>query len=377
MDITYSEDQEILRKSVRDFLVRECPSRLVKDMMNDEKGHDPGLWSKMAELGWLGMVIPEEYGGGGGSFLDLVLLLEETGYACLPGPFFSTSLLGAMPIMEAATSEQKRAFLPRIAEGQLVVTMALTEPSADYEPGSIMVRATAEGDNFVIDGTKLFVADALAADCLVCVSTTRDPESGIDGTTLFLVDASAPGITLTALKTLAEDKQCEINFDGVLIPKTAVLGEVGRGQDVVKRTVQRAAVGKCAEMTGAAQRILEMTVAYAKERIQFGRRIGSFQAVQHHCANMLVDVEASRFITYQAAWKLAGGYSCARDVAIAKSWVGDACRRVYSSGHQVHGAIGFTWDHDLHLYTRRIRTAEVQFGDADFHREAISRELAL
>ncbi len=377
MDITLTEEQQMLTTAARDFLGRECPKKLVREMMEDEKGYSPELWHKMAEIGWLGLMIPEEYGGSSGGFMDLVLIVEEMGRACLPGPFFSTVFLGALPIMDAGSKEQKRKFLPRIASGEMILTLAMTEPSAKLDAASIRVRAAAEENDYIIDGTKLFVPDAHIADYMVCVTRTEDGATKEDGITLFLIDAKSAGISYNLLKTMAGDKQCEVVFDRVRVPRENILGELGRGWPEVEKLLQRAAVGKCGEMVGAARQVLEMTVDYAKERIQFERPIGSFQAIQHHCANMTVDVDASTFITYEAAWKIREGLPCAMEVAMAKAWVSDACRRVCALGHQVHGGIGFTWDHDLHLYTKRVRSAEVAFGDGDFHREMVAQELGL
>ena len=375
MDLSLNEEQEMLRKMARDFLANECPKTLVRQMEEDEKGYSPELWAKMAEQGWLGLPFPEKYGGAGYSFLDLAVLLEEMGRACLPGPYFSTVVLAGFAILEAGTEEQKQKLLGAIAEGKLIATLALTEPSASYDPKDIQVTATPEGDGYVINGTKLFVPDAHVAQCLVVVARTGG--QGADGITLFLVDPQAPGVSITLLKTIAADKLCEVTFNGVKVGRDAVLGEVGKGWPVVEKVLQRATAAKCAEMVGGAQQVLEMTVGYAKERVQFGRPIGSFQAIQHHCANMAIDVDGSRFITYQAAWLLSEGQPCTKEVAMAKAWTSEAYRRVTALGHQVHGGIGFTKDHDMQLYYRRAKAAEVTFGDADFHRDIVAREIGL
>ncbi len=372
MDLGLSEPQEMLRKMARDFLATECPKSLVREMEEDSTGHPPQLWQSMAELGWQGLPFPEMYGGGEGGFLDLAVLLEEMGRACLPGPFFCTVVLGGLTILDAGNETQKKDLLPAIAEGKMIVTLALTEPGGGFIPSEIDLEAVADGDNFVLTGTKLFVPDAHVADCLIVVARTAkgsDPEAGI---TVFLVDAKLPGISPVVLSSLAKDKQCEVVFDKVRVPAGSVLGEVNGGWPVVARLLQRAAVAKSVEMVGGAQQVLEMTVDYAKERVQFDKPIGSFQAVQHHCANMALDVDSARFLVYQAAWKMDEGLPCEMEVATAKAWTSDACKRVCSLGHQVHGAIGFTLDHDMQLYSRRAKAAEAAYGDADFHREAVA-----
>lgn len=377
MDLGFSEEQEMLRKTARDFLQTECPTTLVKEMADDEKGYTPELWAKMAELGWMGLALPEEYDGMGMSFLDLSVLLEEMGRACLPGPFFSTVVLGGFTIIEAGNEEQKKDLLPKIATGEVILAMALTEPSASYDAASVTVQAVPDKDDYIINGTKLFVENAHIADYMVCVTRTKDGSSAEDGITLFIVDGKSPGISTTVLKTIAGDKQCEVIFDNVRVPKKNILGKLDKGWPVVAKMLEMAAVAKCAEMVGGAQAALDMSVAYAKERIQFGRPIGSFQAIQHHCANMVTDVDGSRFITYQAAWKVSEGLPATMEVSMAKAWVSEAYRRVTQLGHQIHGGIGFCMDHDMPLYFKEAKAAESTFGNADWHREIVAQQLGL
>ena len=367
----------MLRTTTRDFLTNECPTSLVKEMAEDEKGYTPELWRKMAELGWMGLALPEEYDGMGMTFLDLAILLEEMGRACLPGPYFSTVVLGGFTILEAGSEEQKRELLPKISAGDMILTLALTEPSARYEPDAITLKATPKNGDYVLSGTKLFVENAHIADYIICVARTKEGASPEDGITLFLVDAKSPGITTTLLKTIAGDKQCEVIFEDVTVPKNNILGEVDKGWEVVEKVLEKATVGLCAQMVGGAQAALEMSINYAKERVQFGRPIGSFQAIQHYCANMVTDVDGSKFITYEAAWKVSEGLPATMEISMAKAWVNEAYRRVTLLGHQIHGGIGFCMDHDMPLYFKRAKAAEPTFGDADFHREVVARQLGL
>lgn len=376
MDFNFSEEQEMLKTAGRDFLTEKCPKTLVKELEASEKGYSPELWQEMAGLGWMGLVFPEKYGGSAMTFLDLAVLLEEIGRACLPSPFFSTVILGGLPIMEAGSEEQKQEFLPKIASGKAIFTMALTEPSGKYEAASINVKATADKDGFVISGTKLFVPDAHIADYMLCVARTKEGKSG-DGITVFIVDAKSPGIKLTLLKTMAKDKLFEVVFDKVSVPKKNILGQLDRGWEIVEKVLQRAIVAKCCEMVGGMQAAMEMTVQYAKDRKQFGRPIGSFQVIQHYCAGIFTDVEGSRFSTYQAAWRLTEGLPCAKEVAVAKAWLSEACERVLTLAHQIHGAIGVTMDHDLQYYTRRIKAGDLTFGGAELHRETVAQEMGL
>ena len=377
MDFNFSEEQEMLKKTARDFLEAECPKSLVREMAADDKGYSPKLWRQIAGLGWMGLVFPNEYGGMDGSFLDLVVLLEETGRACLPGPFFSTVVLGGLTILEAGSEQQKQEFLPRLANGEIILTLALNEPQAKYNPASITVKAVADGNDYVISGSKLFVPDAHIADYLVCVARTKDGADPQDGINLFLVDAKGAGISYTLLKTIGGDKQCEVVFDKVRVARENMLGELHQGWKHVEKVLAKATVAKCAEMIGGAQQVVEMTADYAKQRVQFGQPIGSFQAVQHHCANMLINLDGSKFITYEAAWMLSEGMPCQKQVAMAKAWVSDAYRQITSLGHEVIGGVAFMEDHDMPLYSKRAKAAEVAFGDADFHAEIVAQELGL
>jgi len=377
MDFALNEEQEMLRKMSRDFLENECPKTLVREMEEDEKGYSPELWKKMAELGWMGLVFPEEYGGEGMNFLDLTVLIEELGRALVPGPYLSTVVYCGLSILAAGTDEQKREFLPKIAKGDLTLSLALTEPSATWDAAGVTVAAVPEGVDFVISGTKLFISDAHVADYLLCVARTKESGDKEDGITLFLVDAKSPGISCTPLKTIASDRQFEVVFDKVRVPRKNMLGEPDRGWAVIKEMLPQAMLAQCALMVGGAQQVLEMTVNYAKERVQFGRPIGSFQAIQHKCADMAIDVDGCRFITYQAAWKLSEGLPCALEVSMAKAWVSEAYRRTCVEGHQIHGGIGFIKDHDMQLYYRRAKASELMFGDADYHRELVAQQIGL
>lgn len=374
MKLTLTEEQEMLKKTARDFLADKCPKKFVKQTEKSETGYSKELWQEMAELGWMGLAFPGKYGGGDMSFLNLAVLLEEMGRACLPGPFFSSVVLGGLTILDLGTEEQKQEYLPKLIRGEKIFTLALIEPGyQNYDASSITVKAISRDGNYIIKGTKLFVPDAHIADYLLCVTRTKSK----NGITIFLVDAKGPGIQYTVLKTMANDKLCEVVFDQMPVPKGGILGWGNHGWGTLQKIIQRAAVGKCCETVGNLQRVLEMTVDYAKERKQFDRPIGSFQIIQHYCADMATDVDGARFSTYQAAWLLSKGLPCTKEVAIAKAWASQASQRVIALAHQIHGAIGVTIEHDLHYYTRRAKAAEIAFGDADFYREVVAREMGL
>lgn len=375
MDLGLSEIQQMLKNSAREFLSAECPLTLARAMEEDERGYTDELWRQTVGLGWPGVAFPEQYGGTGGDFLDLAVLLEEIGRALMPGPFFATVVLGGLTVLDAGTEAQKRDILTGICSGQLRLTLALTEASATYEPWGIATTAIREGDTFRLNGSKLFVPDAHAADLLLVAARTAESADPAEGITLFIVPADASGLTVNQLSTISADRQCEITFDNVTVPADAVLGAVDGGWTIIQRALQRAVAGKCMEMLGGADAVVEMTVEYAKQRTQFGRPVGTFQAVQHHCANMATDVEGCRHIAYQAAWKVASGEPAAREVAMAKAWVSGAYQRVCNLAHQCHGAIGFTKEHDLQLYTRRAKVQELSYGEVNFHKELALQQI--
>ncbi|MCP4750698.1 MAG: acyl-CoA/acyl-ACP dehydrogenase [Proteobacteria bacterium] len=374
MDLEFTKEQKILKSSAKDFLKKECPTSVMREMKDDERGYSPKLWKQMAELGWLGVMIPEKYNGLDGDFIDLAILLESMGEVCCPGPYFSTVVLGGLALMAAGSEKQKLELLPKIADGDLILALATTEPGTWYDIPSISVPAVATGDEYIIEGTKLFVENAHVADYILCAARTSAPNEGL---TLFLVDAKSPGISCTPLQTLSYDKQCEVVFDKVKVPAKNILGEAGGAQQMLETLQEKAAVAKCAEMVGCIQTAFDMTVQYAKDRKQFNRPIGAFQAIQHHCANMVMDVDGSRFISYQAAWKIAEGLPAGMEASMAKAWTSEASRRVTQLGHQIHGAIAFCDEHDMHLFYRKAKAGEMTFGDGDYHLEKVARNLGL
>jgi len=373
MDLGLSESQQMLKNSAREFLQKECPHTYVREMEVNEAGYTPEFWKQMAEMGWMGLALPEEYGGTSGSFLDLCVLLEEMGRALVPGPFFSDIVLGALTILDAGSPAQKQQHLPKIVAGEEIATLALTEPSGRWDAQGVNdVRATRTSAGYTLRGTKLFVQNAKVSDVMVLVARTRNSQRAEQGVSLFLMPTQSRGLTQTALNTVASDKQSELVLNNVEVPGSAVVGKLNQGWPVIERAVQRAAAAKCVEMIGGAQQVLDMTVDYAKQRVQFGRPIGTFQAIQHHCANMAVEVEGAKWVAYQAAWAVSEGQDAAREVATAKAWVSEAYRKVCALGHQSHGAIGFTKEHNLQLYTRRAKAGEVLYGDPKFHKERLA-----
>ena len=375
MDFDFNDEQKMLQKGARDFLEKECPKSLVRQMAADERGNPPELWHKMAQLGWLGLIFPEKYGGGGGNIIDMVALEEEMGRACLPGAFFSTVLLGGLFILNNGNEEQKQDLLPKVARGEVILTLALTEPSGSYYATAVETKAVSVKDEYIISGTKLYIPDAHIADYIICIARTQKGTKPEEGITAFLVDRKSAGITCTLLKTIAGDKLCEVIFDKVRVPKKNIVGKLDQAWVPLEKTLQQVRIARCAEMVGGAQKVLEMSADHAKQRIVFDRPLGSFPVIQHYIANMVMDIDGSRFLTYEAAWRFSEGLSCAKEIAMAKAWTSEAYRKVTANGQQIYGGIGFTVESDMHLYFRRAKAAEVTLGDGNFEREMLAREL--
>ena len=381
MDFKFSDTQELLRRSAREFLEKECTEEVVREVEAGDVGYSPDLWKKMADLGWLGLVFPEQYDGEGMNVVDLAILHEEFGRAMLPCPYMSTVVLSGLTILNAGSDAQKAEHLPGIAKGDSIMALALTEPEASWdgrawEAEGVNLSATAEGDDYVLDGVKLFVHDANIADTLLVAARTKsgsDPEQGV---TLFLVDAKSPGIAVEDLRTVACDNQCEVVFGKVRVPKENILGELDGGWPVLWKSMQIGAVMLSAQMMGAGQRLQDLAVDYARSRIQFDMPIGINQYIQEHCVLLLRDVEGCRWTTYLAARKLAEGEPCDFDVAVAKAWSSDAHESACWRCHQVLAGVGYTMnDGVLPMFSRRGKTLQIYLGDTAFHKEKITQIL--
>ncbi|HUC11748.1 MAG TPA: acyl-CoA dehydrogenase [Stellaceae bacterium] len=375
MDIGFTEEQELLRETARKFLEAECDSRFVRERMATAEAVTESFWRRLAGQGWLGIIYPEEDGGSGLGLIDLVVLMEEMGRRVMPGPFFSTVLLGGAAIAETGSPAQRRQWLPRIAAGEIKASLAWTEPTLRWDAAGIALPAREAGGGFVLSGSKLFVGDAHLSDILVVAARTRDGSTMEDGISLFLIPSDAAGLAVTLMPTIDETRKlCEVRLDNVVLPAAALLGDMHRGWAPLSRVAERATVALCAEMCGGAQQVLDMTVDYAKLRVAFGKPIGSYQGVKHQAADMLVALENAKSLTYYAAWAVDQGEDeAALAVAMAKAAASDMVRRVAGTGIQLHGGIGMTWEHDLQLYFKRAKASEVAFGDASWHRERVAR----
>ncbi|HET9781727.1 MAG TPA: acyl-CoA dehydrogenase [Candidatus Dormibacteraeota bacterium] len=378
MDFAFSEEQEMLRRSARDFLAKRSSSKYIRSAVENPAfdGYDPAIWEAIVEMGWTALGIPEQYGGVG-TFLDLIVVLEETGRALLPVPFFSTMGLAVPAILEAGSETQKKKVLGEIAEGAARATLAFTEPSGRWDADAVKLEARKSGAGWVLNGIKTFVPDASTADYIVVTARTRG--EGEEGITLFLVPAKVDGMKIERLQTLDMTRPWyEIRFDDVKLDDGAVMGSPDKAWPSLKRALEWATAALCAEMVGGVQKVLETSTDYAKTRQQFGKPIGIYQAVSHKIADMLVLSESGRSATYYAAWAVdADAPDRSIAASMAKAYVSDAYRKVAGDGIQVHGGIGFTWEHDMHLYFKRAKSSEVTLGDATFHRELVAQALDL
>ncbi len=374
MDFNLTEEQAILKDTTRRFFQKECPADFVREMIEDEKGYSPELWKKMAELGWMGLLFKEDYGGSGASFMDVAVILEEMGRCLLPSPFFSTVILGGLTIVEGGDEYLQKRFLEKIAAGNLIMTLALHEVEGSYSLGDVQTRGEQGKGGFILNGKKMFVPDAFVADYMICPAKDYP---GTDGLSLFIVERKSKGVGITPLQGIHLQKQYEVSISDVFIPKENMIGERGQGSVYLQGVWPKAVSGKCCEMLGAMQRVIEMTVNYVQERSQFDQPLSAFQIIQHYCADMAIALECSKFITYQTCWKVSNELSATKEASMAKGWCSNALKKIATIAHQVHGSIGFTREHDLYLFSRCAKAWELAFGDANFHKESVAKEMNL
>jgi alkylation response protein AidB-like acyl-CoA dehydrogenase len=376
MEFTFSDEQQMLRDTARRFLDDKAPMEHVRALMESETGFDESQWTEIAAQGWQAMAIPERYGGAGFSFMEQATLMEEMGKSLFPAPFLSSIVLGADLVLHAGNEDQKAALLPEVAAGERRLAVAHLEDRTGWDPGAISMVAEPDGDTYRLSGEKLNVVDGHTAHTLLVLA--RQPGTvGADGVSVFVVDAEASGIDREWVETLDQTrKQARVGFDGVEV--NGALGEPGTGVARLSETLARAAVALAFEQVGGAQRCLDMSVGYAKERVQFGRPIGSFQAIKHMCADMLVAVESARSAAYYAGWVVSSDPS---DLAVASPLAKSVCSEAYSrcAGDtiQIHGGVGFTWEHDAHLYFKRAKSSELLFGSPSDHRARLAATLGV
>jgi alkylation response protein AidB-like acyl-CoA dehydrogenase len=371
VNFAFSEEQEELRKVVKDFLNAKSDEAAVRELMDTEDGYDTAVWTQMAEqMGLQGLVIPEEFGGSGYSFVELIVVLEEMGRRLLCAPYFSTVVLAGQTLIHSGDDAAKKEHLPGIASGETIATLAYTEPNGHWDESAVTMTATRSGDAWKLNGTKLYVLDGHAADLVITAART---DAGIS---LFAVDGDAAGLTRTSLSTMDQTrKQARLEYADV---EGTLIGTDGAGWDVLSQVLDLAAVALAAEQVGGSQEVLEMAVQYAKDRVQFGRPIGSFQAIKHKCADMLLEVESAKSAAYYAGW-------CASELndelpsvaSLAKAYCSEAYFHAAAENIQIHGGIGFTWEHPAHLYFKRAKSSELLFGDPTYHRELLAQRIGI
>ena len=366
MDFTFDDEQELFRRSARKFLETYCDKSVVRELEASESGFSPELWKGMADLGWMGTIVPSEYGGLECSLLDLAVLFEEIGRAAMPGPMLSTTM-GTLAILEAGTEAQKQEFLPEVARGEKVLTVAFEEPEVNYDMKGTSLRAVSKDNGYVLSGTKSFVPYATVADALLVAARTSGKVGEEKGITIFIVDGKSQGMRFSPMKTIAADKQFQADFNDVHVRPENVLGGLDDGYPLIEDIRKKAGAVQCVEMVGGAQKELDMTSEYTKIRHQFDRPIGSFQAVQHRAADMYTDVLGARLAAYRALWCLSQGMPADWEVSVAKYFANKACQRVAFSAQQLHGGIGFTLEYDLHFYYRRAKAFELKLGPQALH----------
>ncbi len=371
MNFAFTEEQEELRKTVRAFLESKSPESAVRELRETEQGYDEAVWKQAAEqLGLQGLAIPEEFGGSGYSYVELGIVLEEMGRALLCAPFFSTVVLAGNTLLHSGDDAAKKDYLPGIASGETIATVAFTEPNGKWDESGIEASATQDGDTWRINGTKMFVLDGHTANLIIVAAKAAQ------GTSLFAVEADAEGQTRTALSTMDQTrKQGKLEFANT---PARLIGTEGDGWNVLNKVLDLVVVGLAAEQVGGAQKVLEMAVEYAKVRVQFGRPIGSFQAIKHKCADMLLEVESAKSAAYYGLW-------CASEVndelpsvaSLAKAYCSEAYFHAAAENIQIHGGIGFTWEHPAHLYFKRAKSSELLFGDPTYHRELLAQRIGI
>jgi len=371
MNFAFSEEQEELRTAVRRFLQEKSPESEVRRLMETEEGYDPAVWSQMAEqLGLQSLIIPEEFGGSGFTYVELIVVLEEMGAALVCAPFFSTVALAANALVTSGDDAAKKDLLPGLASGETIGTLAITEDNGRWDLDGIALAASRSGDGWKLDGHKSFVIDGYTANQILVVGRTPA------GLSLFAVEGDAHGLTRTSLPTMDQTrKQARLVFEST---PARLIGTDGGAADGLSKTLDLAAVALAAEQVGGAQHCLDSSVEYAKNRIQFGRPIGSFQAIKHKCADMLLEVESAKSAAYYAGWAAAEDSDELPVVAsLAKSYCSEAYFHAAAENIQIHGGIGFTWEHDAHLYFKRAKSSELMLGDPSYHRELLAQRIGI
>ncbi len=374
MDILPTEEEDMVRNLAREFLEGECPTTLVRAMEKDDQGYSPELWKKMVELEWPGISLPEQYGGQGLPLTYLGIILEEVGRAMAPVPLHST-MVAALTVASDGSDAQKQAILPGVSSGDLLMTWAFQEVDARLQSDAVQLTATTDGDDFVLNGNKRFVDNFNVADHVVVVARTAEASASNEGLSVFLVDAHDSGLSYTPYVTLAKDKQGEVDFSNVRVPKANLIGELNQGWPIADAMLDRGTALLCCQMLGAARKDSELAIEYAKNRVAFGRPIGAFQSVGHMLADMIMWVDGGELLTHEALWRMDEGLPASIEVSQAKSFCNERCQAAVRNSQSIHGGIGFMMEFDLHLWYRRVSASTMRLGTTYEHRRRISQAL--
>ncbi len=372
MDFDFTSEQNMLRETASKFFARECPSGKVKELEESDAGYSPEFWKKMAELGWLGVMFPEEYGGFGGQIIDTAIIMEEMGKAAFPSPYFSTVIQCAMMILHCGSEAQKKELLPKISDGSLIMAFAQYETDGSYLPDGIKLEARRDGNSYILNGTKMFVMDANIADKMIVMARATDA-----GITMFLADAGGKGISISKMPAIGMDNVCEVIFKDVKIPSESVIGVPGKGREILAERESAIIAAKCAEMIGGCKKSIDITANYAKERTQYGAPIGGFQIIQHYMANMLLAYDTVWNYLYRVVWMIDEGIECVKEASALKAKVNENYKFITERGVQIHGGVGTSREFDIGLFYRRAKSFEYIAGDTDYHYERIAAGLGL
>jgi len=374
MDILPSEEEQLLKNAAREFLEAEVSTALVREMELDDNGYPPALWQPMAALGWLGLALPEQYGGQGLPLTYMGLVMEELGRVLAPVPLHST-MVAALTVAESGSEEQKRDLLPAVCSGSMVMTWAVIERDPRLIPSAIVQQTQPDGEGWILNGEKMFVDNFnVARSCLVAARTAPASDDN-EGISLFLIDPNGVGVSQTPLVTIAKDKQSRVSLNNVRVTSTDLVGELHNGWPIVERMLERATALLCCQMLGATRKDADMAIEYAKNRVAFGRPIAAFQSIQHMCADMILFTDGVQLLTYEALWKMDQGMPAGVEVSQAKAFANEKCEAVVRQSQVIHGGIGFMMEFDLHLWLRRVSAWTMRLGTTFDHRARIASAL--
>lgn len=375
LDLRFNESEEMLKRTALDFLRRDAPNKVIQVLQETDTGYTEELWRKVVEMGWLGIIIPEQYGGTGNPLTSAGVLYEALGTGPLPGPYFSSGILGSLIILEAGTEEQKQSILPDIAEGRKILTLALTEPEYSWEPGAVQTSAESKNGDFVLNGLKLFTMDAQAASHFIVVARTGKGTEPAKGISLFLVDKKSKGISVRQLPGFLADRTFEVKLDSVKVPRSAMLGDPDEGWPALKQGINKSIPVLCAYKVGACQALFDMTMEYSRIRVQFGVPIGRFQRVQDMIIEMIDHLDAARWSTYECLWKLDTQRPAEESIHLAKAVSSEAYWEVCTLALRVISGISYSREHPVSFHTKESRRLYSFLGEPSYHRQQIAQLL--